>query len=327
MRQPLLDKLRNEGKAGLVLFSSGTSGESKAIVHDFTKLIENFMVKRTAFRTIAFLPLDHMGGLNTMLHTLYNGGCLIVPQRKDPETICKIIQDYEVELLPVTPTFLNLLLISQVYKKYDLSSLRVITYGTEPMNPVTLERLTKVFKDVKIKQTYGLSELGVFPSKSKDGTLWLKLGIKTRIRNGMLEIKTDSAMLGYINAPSPFTSDGWFMTGDKVEQDGEYMRIIGRESDIINVGGNKVYPQEVENVISELDNIQEVTAFAEDNPILGSMVSVKITCVDPDPMITKRIKKHCRNRLESFKVPVKIYVKNTPQDSNRFKKKRHEQVS
>ena len=79
MKQLLLDKLRDSGDAGLVLFSSGSSGEPKAIVHNFTKLLKKYNIKRPAYRTLAFLPLDHMGGLNTMLHTLYNGGCLIVP--------------------------------------------------------------------------------------------------------------------------------------------------------------------------------------------------------------------------------------------------------
>ncbi len=65
-------------------------------------------------------------------------------------------------------------------------------------------------------------------------------------------------MLGYLNAPSPFTEDGWFMTGDRVDVDGEYIRFLGRDSGIINVGGQKVYPAEIESVIGALENIDEV---------------------------------------------------------------------
>ena len=68
-------------------------------------------------------------------------------------------------------------------------------------------------------------------------------------------------MLGYLNAPSPFTDDGWFMTGDAVEQDGEYLRIRGRQSEIINVGGEKVHPAEVESAIQGIENVLEVTVY------------------------------------------------------------------
>jgi len=86
-------------------------------------------------------------------------------------------------------------------------------------------------------------------------------GFETRVVDGILHIKAKSAMLGYLNSPSPFTEDGWTITGDSVEVDGEYMRFMGRQSEIINVGGEKVYPGEVESVIQEFDNVAEVTVF------------------------------------------------------------------
>ena len=117
-------------------------------------------------------------------------------------------------------------------------------------------------------------------SKSKkDDSLWVKVGgegYETRVIDGMLEIKAKSAMLGYLNAPSPFTEDGWFKTGDSVEVNGEYIKILGRKSEIINVGGEKVYPQEIENVILKIDNVAEVTVYGERNPIIGNIVSAKI---------------------------------------------------
>ena len=101
------------------------------------------------------------------------------------------------------------------------------------------EALNKIFPQVKILQTYGLIELGVLRSKSKkNDSLWVKIGgegYKTRIIDGILQIQARSAMLGYLNAPSPFTEDGWFKTGDTVEVDGEYIKILGRKSEIINV--------------------------------------------------------------------------------------------
>ena len=290
-----------------MLFSSGSTGEAKAIVHDWERLKQSF-TKGKPYRTLAFFPLDHMAGINTFFRTMNSGGCLIIPQRKDPEYICSIIEQFKVELLPTTPTFLNLILISELYKKYDLSSLQIISFGSEPMNEVILKRLIEIFPQVRFKQTYGLSELGVFPTMSKDGTLWIKIGINTRVRDGKLELKTDSAMLGYINDPDPFTEDGWFMTGDRVEQEGEYFKILGRDLDFINVAGYKVNPVEVENVVMSAGNIANCLVYAEKSSITGNIVCVKVSLITPEPDmdVILRVRKLCIEKLESYKVPIKV---------------------
>jgi long-chain acyl-CoA synthetase len=273
-------QLRAENAPGLILFTSGTSGKPKAAVHDFNKLLQKFLVSRISLKTVNFLLFDHWGGLNTMFHTLSNGGVVLSLKNRTPDAVCSFIEKYNVELLPASPTFLNLLLISEAYKRFDLSSLKIISYGTEPMPENTLKRLNEIFPDVRLQQTYGLIELGVLRSKSKgNNSLWVKIGgegFDVRVVDGMLQIKADSAMLGYLNAPSPFTDDGYFVTGDAVEVDGDYYKILGRNSELINVGGEKVFPREIENVIQEIDNVEDVTVFSEPNPITGQIVCAKI---------------------------------------------------
>jgi len=325
---PFYEFLRFNNKPGLVLFTSGTSGEPKAAVHDFTKLLNKFRVRKRTYRTLNFLLFDHWGGLNTMFHTLSNGGTVLAINDRTPKAICSFIENEEIELLPASPTFLNLLLISEEYKKYNLSSLKLITYGTEPMPESTLRRVMVLFPDVKLQQTYGLIELGVLRSKSKSNdSLWVKIGgegFQIRVVDNLLEIKADSAMLGYLNASSPFTEDGWFMTGDQVEVDGEYYKILGRKSEIINVGGEKVYPAEVESVIQEIDNIAEVTVYSEKNLIVGNIVCARIRLLkeEDNKELVLRIKRYCRVRLKSFQIPVKIQISNIDQYGDRFKKKR-----
>ena len=320
--------IREKEHPGLVLFTSGTTGEPKAAVHDFLALLEKFKLRRKALRTLNFLLFDHWGGLNTMFHILSNGGVVITTIDRNPENICKLIEKYKMELLPASPTFLNLMLLSGGYKNYDLSSLKIISYGTEPMPESTLKRLNKAFPGVNLYQTYGLIELGVMSSKSKkDDSLWVKVGgkgYKTRIVDGILHIKAKSAMLGYLNASSPFTDDGWFITGDEVLQKGNYIKILGRKSEIINVGGEKVYPQEVENVIQEMDNVAEVTVYGEKNSIIGNIVCAKIrleTNENKKQFIIK-VKEFCRNKLETFKLPVKVLLSDENLHSSRFKKVR-----
>jgi long-chain acyl-CoA synthetase len=313
---------------GLVLFSSGTSGESKAAIHDFVFLLEKFAVPRPALSTLNFLLFDHWGGLNTLLHTLANSGTTVTVRDRSPEAVCRLIEEFEVKLLPATPTFLNLLLVSGAWKTRDLSSLEIISYGAEPMPQSTLDRLRLAFPQVRLLQTYGLIEVGVLRSKSREnGSLWVKVGgegYATRVVGGMLQIKTSSTILGYLNAASPMTADGWFMTGDAVEQDGEWLRILGRNSEIINVGGEKVYPSEVENVIQAMDNVAEVMVYGEKSPLIGNIVCAKVRLIEPEERaaLTARLKAFCQSRLERFKVPVKVFVLEEEQYGDRFKKVR-----
>src|SRR5262245_53608106 len=128
----LTRQLITQGQPGLVLFSSGSTGKSKAALHNFTAILEKFKVRRHCLCTLTFLLLDHIGGINTLFYTLSNGGTVVSVQSRAPEVVCQAIEYHKVELLPTSPTFLNLLLISETYRHCDLSSLKRITYGTEP---------------------------------------------------------------------------------------------------------------------------------------------------------------------------------------------------
>ncbi len=321
-------ELKRRRHPGMVLFSSGSTGKSKAAVHDVTPLLDKFKVPRPPLRSISFLLFDHIGGINTMLYVLSNGGCLITVNDRNPDKVLEAVQKNKVELLPVTPTFLNLVLISEAYQRYDLSSLKMITYGTEPMPESTLKRFHKLFPNLRLQQTYGLSEIGIMRSKSETSdSLWVKIGgedYETRVVDGILHIKARSAMLGYLNAPSPFTEDGWFNTNDRVEVRDEYIRFLGRDSEIINVGGEKVYPAEVESVIQEVDNVAEVTVYGEKNAIMGNITCARVSMrKQEDPKnFSSRIKYYCKRQLEKYKVPVKIHILQEKQHSQRFKKKR-----
>ena len=312
-----------------MLFSSGSTGKSKAAVHDFSHLLGKFKANRHQLCTLSFLLYDHIGGINTLLYTLSNGGCMVTVKDRNPEEILSAIEKYKVELLPTSPTFLNLVLISEAYKRYDISSLKTISYGTEPMPQSTLKRFSTLYPKIKFLQTYGLSEVGILRSKSKSSdSLWMKIGgedFKTRIIKNILHIKAKSAMLGYLNAPSPFTEDGWFNTGDYVEVEDGFIKIFGRKSDIINVGGQKVYPAEVESIIQEMEVVSEVSVYKEKNPILGNVVCSVITPkkkVDEDQLILDIIK-YCQKNMQRYMIPIKIEIVTFKQHSNRFKKIRN----
>lgn len=327
-RHQLLQRLRNRGHPGLVLFSSGSTGKSKAAVHDLLPMLEKFKVRRHTLRTITFLLFDHIGGVNTLFYNLSNGGCIVTVADRRPETVCEAIERHRVELLPTSPTFLNLLLVSQAYRHHDLSSLKIITYGTEPMPEATLQRIHELLPDVRLLQTYGLSEVGILRSKSKSSdSLWVKVGgegFETRVVDRKLEIKAKSAMLGYLNAPSPFTEDGWFKTGDVVETDGEYLRILGRDSEIINVGGEKVYPAEVEGVLESMAGVEQAIVTGEDHPLTGKIVTARVKLSTDESLreFRSRMRHFCKDRLTRFKIPQKVELVSGSMEGSRFKKMR-----
>jgi acyl-coenzyme A synthetase/AMP-(fatty) acid ligase len=127
--------------------------------------------------------------------------------------VCRAIERHKVELLPASPSFLNLIVAAKATGDYDLSSLKLITYGSEVMPQRTLDLLNDSLPDVKLQQTYGLSEVGILRSRSPSNrSLFVKVGgehYDTKIVDGTLRVRSACSMLGYLNAPTrSMTTDG-----------------------------------------------------------------------------------------------------------------------
>jgi long-chain acyl-CoA synthetase len=325
----LVTKFEASGHPGLIVFTSGSSGQPKGILHDYDRVLVKFAVARRGWRTVLFLMMDHFGGINTLISCLAHGGLGICVPQRSPEAICQVIEAAEAELLPTTPTFLNMLLVSGAWRHRRLSSLRLITYGAEPMPVATLHRIAAAFPEVELKQTYGLSELGVLRSQSADrDSLWLRVGgegFETRVKDGVLHIRSISRMVGYLNAPNAIDDDGWMNTGDLVDERGGMLRFLGREAQVINVGGQKVFPAEVEDVLLEAANVAEATVYGRKHPLLGQAVCARVSLLtgeDPEEA-SQRLRALCLERLAKFKVPLKIdIVELDGQATDRSKKNR-----
>jgi len=323
----LVVSFRKRESPGLIVFTSGSTGKPKGILHDCERVMRKFVEERPGWRTVLFLMMDHFGGFNTLLSTFAYGGVGVCVAGRVPEIVCRTIQQSRATLLPTTPTFLNLLLASRSYTQFDLSSVALITYGTEVMPDVTLQRVKTIFPNAQVKQTYGLSELGVLRSKSEsDDSVWVKIGgqgFEVKVVDDILWIRSEANMVGYLNAPNPFDQDGWMCTGDQVEVRGEYMRILGRESEVINVGGQKVFPIEVETVLLQDKNISEATVFGAKHPVMGQVVHARVSLQRPeDPQaLTERLRGLCLRGLARYKMPVRfLIVSDEIQSGERFKK-------
>jgi acyl-coenzyme A synthetase/AMP-(fatty) acid ligase len=320
------------GAPGLVFFSSGSTGSPKGILHDFERVAGKFVKARAAVVAIPFLMFDHFGGFNTILAITSSLGTVVSVAERSVSAVCSAIEKYHVTLLPTTPSFLNLLIAAKAHEAFDLSSLRRITYGTEVMPQATLDRLRSALPGVVLQQTYGLSEVGVLASKSRsDGSLWMRIGgegFQTKVVDGILWIKSDFSMVGYLNAPSNFDAEGWFNTQDKVEVDGDYFRVLGRVTDLINVGGQKVYPAEIEEVIMTIPNVVDVAVYGENNGLLGQIIVARVVLKEPESVasIKSRVRIACKERLAPYKIPARIVISEGALHTSRYKKSRQAEL-
>lgn len=325
---PLIARFRGTLHPGLVVFTSGSTGAPKGILHDGERVATKFVEPRPGWRTAMFLLMDHFGGFNTFLSTFAYGGVAICLPDRSPDAVCAAIEQAQATLLPTTPTFLNLLIASGAYRRYDLSSLRLVTYGTEVMPPATLAKATAIFPNAEFKQTYGLSELGVLRSRSESGdSTWVRVGgrgFETKVVDSVLWVRSEANMVGYLNAPSPFDDEGWMCTGDQVEVRGDLVRFLGRRSDVINVGGQKVFPVEVESVLLEAPNVRDATVFGAAHPLMGQVVQARVVLesAEDETALTERLRAHCVARLARYKVPLRFIVEERATSSERAKKLR-----
>ena len=205
----------------------------------------------------------------------------------------------------------------------------MITYGTEPMPESLLVKLKDAFPRVKFLQTFGTSETGISATSSYSSTsTFLKIddpNTEYKIINGELWLRSKTQIMGYLNSSMErFTDDGWFKTGDMVEEKDGYIKIIGRNSDIINVGGEKVLPSEVESVLFQMPHVNDCVVYGENNPITGQMVVAKVL-YDEDIKLSelkKLVVEFCKEKLTRYKIPAKVIKMSESEFTERFKKKR-----
>lgn len=304
--------------SGLILFSSGTSGTPKAMLHDLNALLARFKsVRPRTDRSVQLLLLDHIGGFDSAFRTLFAGSTLIIPDERSPEALGRALEKHRATVLPASPTFLNLLLLEGIPNRYDCSSVKIIAYGAEAMPAPLLKRLAAAFPQAELQQKFGTSETGAIRIRSRHPeSLFFSiqdLDTEWKVIDDELWLRTPSRILGYLNADNAtLESDGWYRTGDLVETDSEgHLRIVGRKTALINIGGQKVHPGEIEAVLHPMPEVDACHVFAKSDPILGNVVACEITTRSSDDMRTwkRRIRSHCRGRLAAWKIPTQVHIK------------------
>lgn len=315
--------------AGIIFFTSGSSGKPKAALHDLNQLLQKYQKARKAFRTCSVLLFDHLAGFDNLFYILFAGGCLIVPASFSPDQVLRAISDYEVQVLSLTPSFLNFMLMQQVELKKNLLNLEIIVFSSEKMPEATLRKLKSIIPaKIRLIQKYGSTEMGSPSSRTKpDDPQWLKFDpdqVEYKIMDSILYLKSASSFQGYLNYAMKIESDNWYCTGDIVETDGEWLHILGRESDLINVGGRKVLPQEVEEILQSMEEVEEAMVTSKAHPLMGQVVKALITLKDEEDKsgFVSRMRIFCKDKLAQYKIPVYVEFQNQVEPGNRMKKMR-----
>lgn len=299
----------------LCLLSSGTSGRPKLVAHDGKLFLKRFSnVQPHCKKVLQFYEWDHVAGLDVALRSYYSRTQLFFPKVRTPHEVLAAIEENGINVLPCTPTFLRLLQIEKTYDRFDLSSLEIISFGSEAMPAKLLVDLKTALPHVEFRQQYGMTEIGgaITQSLSSPDKENIFLDPKDyKIIEDVLWLKKPPSLLGYLNDNSLEIVDGWMNTNDLAFlNEDQSLRIEGRKSSVINVGGEKVIPAEIEKVLLEIPEIVDCVIKSEPHPILGSVLTAEL-CLSEN--MTSReilgvIRKYTSKLLPKWKIPVSVSI-------------------
>ncbi|MDN5569426.1 MAG: AMP-binding protein, partial [Paracoccus sp. (in: a-proteobacteria)] len=318
-----------------ILYTSGTTGRSKGAVLTHGNLVSNTqaLLDHWQFtqddRLIHALPIFHTHGLFVAANmALTAGATMIFLTRFDPEQAIDLMADATV--LMGVPTFYTRLLKSDRLNRDTTANMRLFVSGSAPLLAED-HRAFQERTDKAILERYGMTETCMIASNPYDGdripgAVGMALpGITVRIADrdsaqvlpqgqiGLIEVKGPNVFEGYWNMPektaSEFRADGFFITGDlgTIGEDG-YLRIVGRDKDLVISGGYNIYPKEVEEAIDALPGVLESAVIGLPHPDLGEAVTAVVVprageTVDPDAIRTA-----LSDSLARFKQPKRVFI-------------------
>jgi acyl-CoA synthetase (AMP-forming)/AMP-acid ligase II len=271
----------------ILVLTSGTTGQAKCVRYRWSDLLEQVGIhaKGDGERWLLAYKLNHFAGLQMLAHVLVNLSTLVLAESGKVVDAIEAISNFSVTHVSSTPTFWRFAM-AQFFGSQDLPALTQITLGSEPVSQELLQDLASLFPAARLVHIYALTEAGSCVSVN-DGLAGLPeailhrpdtAAVQFRIRSGALEVKTRHGMLDYLklDAPTPLGDDGWFVTGDLVKVEAQRIYFIGRRSETINVGGVKVHPLEVENLILNVPGVKLARVFGRNNPVVGQIVAVEL---------------------------------------------------
>ena len=283
--------------------TSGTSGPPKIVDHSWDSLLAAARLS-SQWHALAWLLVydaKRWAGIQVWVQAMLTGGSVVVPQSRDPDVVARALVDQHVAVLPATPTLLRRLLSSADPAMLAACHLERITLGGEAVDGPLLDQITRAFPAAGVSHVYATTELGeVF--RVRDGRPGFPIQWMNRQLPGgaRLTVRRDGELLVQLSRDTAEVA-----TGDLVEQHGDRFEFVGRRSDVIVVGGAKVYPKRVEEVIRQVPGVVDARVHGVASPITGELVAVDLVIAPGAPAteVKQAMLERCRHSLEPHAVP------------------------
>jgi acyl-CoA synthetase (AMP-forming)/AMP-acid ligase II len=339
----------DEKETTILMYTAGTTGFPKGVMlshNSFsTYVLENVTPPDpdTSERNILTVPLYHVAGIQAMMAAIYGARTLVMERQFEPEEWMTLVEKEKANRAMMVPTMLKQLLDHPDFKKHDLSSLKVITYGAAPMPLPVIRKALDEFPQVSFINAFGQTETastitalgpedhhitGTPEEKEKKIKRLASIGkpmadVQMKVIDqetgetlgpnqvGEILAKGPRVMSGYWKdeekTKKTIDKDGWVHTGDVgyVDDDGYYF-LAGRSSDIIIRAGENISPEELENVIREVPSVEDVAVIGVPDETWGEeprAVVILKKGVEKSKAVEDEIMEYCRQKLASFKRP------------------------
>jgi acyl-CoA synthetase (AMP-forming)/AMP-acid ligase II len=321
----------------LVLHTSGSTGLPKRvpirhrnITASTTNIVEHYGLTPQDV-SLCVMPLFHVHGLvASTLSTLQSGGTVAVPNKFNPLSFWRTVSDSGATWYSAVPTIHNLLLSRAKERPAGCEGLRFIRSCSAALPPEMMAKMESLF-GVPVLEAYGMTEASHQmssnpqpPQARKAGSVGPGTGVKIGIlddagnvlatgERGEVSIQGPNVVSEYENNPEATAksfTNGWFRTGDQgfLDADG-YLTLTGRLKELINRGGEKIGPREIDEVLLAHPAVAEALAFGVPHAMWGEEVNAAI--VLSEPASEASILAFCKERLADFKMPKKLYVVET----------------
>ena len=333
-RQPMSSPspfTRDRGSAKVIIHTSGTTGTPKGAARNssaagISALANLLSVVPYRRDDIVFCPapMFHSFGLATFTFATVLGSTLVLPEKFDPEESLALIEKHRATVASFVPVMMRRIvsLPDDVKSRYDLSSLRIVMASGSVLSEDLRRAASKVFGDV-LYDLYGSTEIGWVaiatpadmrtrpktvgkPVEGIDVAVFSSTGERVRPgETGELYVKSDVLFEGYTSGESRDMREGYLSIGDLGRLDDEgYLYVESRSDDMVVVGGENVYPIEVEQAIEDIPGVSEVTVFGLDDEEYGQvLVAFVVGTVSVDEVTAA-----CKAELASYKVPRRIEI-------------------
>jgi acyl-CoA synthetase (AMP-forming)/AMP-acid ligase II len=318
----------------LILHTSGSTGRPKRVPLKHKNIAVSCQnVARTYDLkpndvSLCVMPLFHIHGLvASTLSTFLTGGTVVVPDKFNPMSFWRTVRDFGVTWYSCVPTIHQLSTARLDSKPEGIDKLRFVRSCSSALSPALMEKLEKTL-GVPVLEAYGMTEAShqmcsnpLPPNARKAASVGPGTGVKVGIMDesgnlqpsgqlGEVVIQGPNVITGYENNPEAnaksFTN-GWFRTGDQgmIDSDG-YLHLTARIKELINRGGEKIAPLEIDEIMLKHPCVSEAVAFGMPHPTWGEEVAIAV--VLKEPQTEAALIAHCKQHLADFKSPKKIFI-------------------